>query len=605
VTAVNVMEQRTSLRTAIVALPFASLVAAVSIAANAALLKDRIIFARLAPSTIGLFVADANGQNERPLLPPDTRDYNASFSRDGQWIVFTSERAGSADVYRVHLNGSGLERLTDDPAFDDQGSLSPDGRTLAFVSTRAGGKANVWLMDLATRQTSRLTHSDSGNFRPTWSPDGQWIAFSSDRDTPHRRMVMNNCCGWELMQFTSIYIICRDGSGLRRLTLGGASAGSPTWSEDGKRLAFYESSDGQAAPQIVSIDVESGTTRPETSTADGKLSPHFLKDGAIAFTSMAGSQRRVTTTAGVQGPPGQIANPAWSPDGRLVVYSKTVAPQNREPVPLMPTATVDPRFDMYTNGNDPFSVRYSSGSRKVLIARNQGERHWIESMNVDGADRHELFTSPDAALLLGAIAWSRDEKQIAFTLGRLASRHPVTPSQIAIVRSDGSGFRVLTNGTDSSAYPSFSPDGTQLVYRVLGQEQGLRIMSLENGRVTRVTSEWDNFPAWSPRGDRIAFTSLRNGDFEIYTVKLDGTDVRQLTADHGTAGHPVWSPDGRSILFTSSRMGWKDEVMLAAQGAQTYGELFVIRADGSGVRQLTDNQWEEAPSAWLAPLHKP
>jgi TolB protein len=76
----------------------------------------------------------------------------------------------------------------------------------------------VWLMDLTTRRARNLTPSKSGDFRPSWSPDGQWIAFSSDRDTPRRRIVMEGCCGWELMQFTSIYIVHADGTGLRRLT---------------------------------------------------------------------------------------------------------------------------------------------------------------------------------------------------------------------------------------------------------------------------------------------------------------------------------------------------------------------------------------------------
>ena len=100
---------------------------------------SRIVVLGGGPPHIGLFVADADGQHETPFLPSGASDYNASFSSDGNWIVFTSDRAGSADVYRVRPDGSGLERLTDSPAFDDQGTLSPDGRTLAFVSSRDGG----------------------------------------------------------------------------------------------------------------------------------------------------------------------------------------------------------------------------------------------------------------------------------------------------------------------------------------------------------------------------------------------------------------------------------------------------------------------------------
>ena len=63
-----------------------------------------------------------------------------------------------------------------------RGALSPDGRTLAFVSTRARGTADIWLLDLASKTGSNLTDHPSGNFRPRWSPDGAWIAFTSDRD---------------------------------------------------------------------------------------------------------------------------------------------------------------------------------------------------------------------------------------------------------------------------------------------------------------------------------------------------------------------------------------------------------------------------------------
>jgi Tol biopolymer transport system component len=183
----------------------------------------------------------------------------------------------------------------------------------------------------------------------------------------------------------------------------------------------------------------------------------------------------------------------------------------------------------------------------------------------------------------------------------LGTRNPITPVQLALIRSDGSGLRILTEGNNSSAFPSLSPDGNSLVYRVLGRERGLRIMSLKDGKVTRLTTGWDNFPDWSPRGDHILFTSFRTGDFEIWTIRPDGSDLRQLTHDHGNDAHAIWSPDGRWILFTSSRMGWRDE---GGGRAQTYGKLFIMRANGSSSRQLTDNRWEEGPIAWVPAIGK-
>jgi len=148
--------------------------------------KERILLHRIGPSDSTLFIAKADGSDERPLLPNSGFDYNASFSTDGEWIIFTSERAGSADLYRGHPDGSGLQRLTDDRAYDDQGALSPDGKQLAFVSSRGTGSADIWVLDLQTKKARNLTHAP-GSFRPSWSPDGKWIAFSSDRDTPVRR----------------------------------------------------------------------------------------------------------------------------------------------------------------------------------------------------------------------------------------------------------------------------------------------------------------------------------------------------------------------------------------------------------------------------------
>ena len=146
-----------------------------------------------------------------------------------------------------------------------------------------------------------------------------------------------------------------------------------------------------------------------------------------------------------------------------------------------------------------------------------------------------------------------------------------------------------------------SPDGRRFVYRTFGPDgDGLRIMDIETKKVTPIAGGYDNFPLWSPRGDLIMFSRQDDGDYEIYTIKPDGTGAQASHAQPRQRRAHGWSPDGEYIVFASSRMGFKDEAIYT-DAPQPYGEIFVMRADGSDVRQLTDNQWEEGTPAWQPP----
>src|SRR3954463_8321407 len=83
---------------------------------------QHIVFARVFPNDgqIGLFIAQRDGSGERPLLGTSDMDYDPVWSPGGDAIVFTSERGGSADLFRVRPDGTRIERLTDSPAYDDQ-----------------------------------------------------------------------------------------------------------------------------------------------------------------------------------------------------------------------------------------------------------------------------------------------------------------------------------------------------------------------------------------------------------------------------------------------------------------------------------------------------
>jgi TolB protein len=576
--------------------------------------SQKLFFTRVfpVPGQIGLFIAAADGSGERPLLSSPDVDYNPAWSADGAWLAFTSERNGSADLYRVRPNGADLERLTDSPAFDDQAAFSPDGRQIVFVSSRAGGTADLWILDVQTRRATALTSGAGGDFRPAWSPDGQWIAFSSDRGNglpfAHGR--------WEHLHLVDIYLVHPDGSGLKRLTGPGNFCGSPKWSADSRRVISYcmaaedtmayrrpAIDDGNTA--IVSIDIGTGATTDVPAGAGVKIAPAFLAGHEVAFIRKDAKSAGIRYGSGKDGPRGDLRSAAWSPDGTRVAFHKRL-PAGTGVGHRMWSRL--PGYDLTLGGMQPSF--HPSGDRYTMttyVPPPGGNNLLVVE---SGSDKSTVVFHQDGRSVLGP-QWSPRGDVIVFGIGKFgaffngfhdlflkAADRVDGGAQIAMIAADGSGFRELTSGPNNNGFPSMAPDGRRFVYRTFGPGgEGLRVMNIETRAITTLTSGYDNFPLWSPRGDLIMFSRLEQGDYEIFTIKPDGTGVRRLTSSPGNDAHQGWSPDGGQIVFASARMGFKDEVIYT-DAPQPYGELFVMHADGSNVQQLTDNQWEDGTPAW-------
>jgi len=409
-------------------------------------------------------------------------------------------------------------------------------------------------------------------------------------------------------------VISADGSKLRQLTENGGFAGSPKWSADGRRIVYYESSARESwesrkrlgptetsVSQIMSMDVGHGNRQQHTSGPGMKVSPQWLSADRVGYVKKQGSDPGFEFTSGEKGARGEFRNPAWSPDGTHLVYHRELQAERHW---MTPSFSRDPEFDLMLT--ELFPAYSPNGDQVIVSARPPGpwpvyafEESSLELMNADGSGRKTIFYEPGNNAF--AAKWSPREDLLVFGLGTFFFRTGPA-AQLALIKPDGSDFRMITGGETNNGFPSWSPDGKRIVYRADGKQgRGLMILSIENGEITPLNTggQYDNFPAWSPRGDLIAFTSYRGGDYDIYTIKPDGTGLRRLTNSSGNDAHCVWSPDGEWIIFSSSRMGFKDEAELAYRIPQPYGELFVMRRDGTDVRQLTDNQWEDATPAWM------
>jgi Tol biopolymer transport system component len=359
---------------------------------------------------------------------------------------------------------------------------------------------------------------------------------------------------------------------------------------------------GKAYSQIVSVDVATGERVEHTTGTDLKLQPQFLSNSEIGYLVKYGPNEGLAYTSD-RAPVKRAAvrSPVWSGDGRSVMYEKV---EFRPARPLFkPLYSWDKDWDY--KSVDVFPQMSRDGW--IVFTEKQLGNSSVVIMRADGSERRKVFESGGRGLdetkvrmgLAGAFqpSWSPDGQWITFGLGYWFAERETATAALWRVRRDGSGAEQLTDGTVHSGFPSYSADGREIVFRVYSEkdkQMGLRILDLDTRKTRVLTEGYDNLPGWSPDGKRIVFTrKLEDGNFDIFTIHPDGTGLFRCTTHPSGDGHAVWTADGR-IMWSGSAHGFRDEAALYEQTFQQYGQIYIMNADGSGKRMLTDSKWEDS-----------
>jgi len=242
--------------------------------AAAALLSPTIAFTSTRDGNDEIYVMTMEGARPINLTHHLSSDVDPTWSPDGRRIAFSSTRASTGNgfaIWVMNADGTGLIRLTDDPIGSEQAAWSPDGKRIAFMTSR-DFNMEVYVMNSDGSEVMNLSRHPAGDEQPAWSPDGRHIAFVSNRDLD-----------------IEIYVMNADGTEPRRLTHSRGMDYEPAWSPDGRRIAFWSLRDGDSDIYVTNVD-GTGTTRlthhragdyqPTWTQVGSEILFHSTRDGA-------------------------------------------------------------------------------------------------------------------------------------------------------------------------------------------------------------------------------------------------------------------------------------------------------------------------------------
>jgi eukaryotic-like serine/threonine-protein kinase len=260
------------------------------------------------------------------------------------------------------------------------------------------------------------------------------------------------------------------------------------------------------------------------------------------------------------------SDPAATPTARqLPTVTPLIAPTGTATT-LSPTQTLSPTVAFtLTPDNTPIPVATSQGggTGQIVFASTRSGIPQLYLVNADGTDLTQLTIMDRGAC---QPSWSPDGSQLVFIspcLGRADFFETIyNESSLYTINADGSGLKQLTPAPGSDFEPAWSPDGTRIAFTsVRGgfrQIYSLDVETLEVTLLTNTTSAIESSqPSWSPDGSKIAYMARRVGAYQVWSMNENGQEAIQLAHSGQELWDylPNWSPDGRTVFFNQRRPG--------------------------------------------------
>lgn len=520
------------------------------------MLKVLFVFVLMAGSVCITF-AEPRPYFTEPSLSPDRKE-----------IAFIS----GGDIWTVAATGGVASLLVSHTANEARPLYSPDGRQLAFISSRTGN-GDIYLLTFATGELKRLTFDDGLDQLDAWSQDGRWIYFSSgSRDislNDLHRVSVNG--GTPMLVSADRYtneFFCAPSPDGQTLAFSARGIASGQWWRKG-----HSHIDESEIWLLRSFDGGTGSYERVTPAGGAKeMWPMWSADGKTLFYvsdrsdagNKNGAQNIWTATVGGSGARrlsnftgGRVLWPSISYDGREVVFEHdfgiwkldTSSGKSSEVAITRRGASAGPGVERQRLNDRITELQLSPDGKKVAFVI-RGEV--FAASATDGGDAARVSHSVAEEY---QIAWAPDSRRLVYVSDRDGVPH------LFLYDFTSNAETQLTRDTADDSTPRFSPDGKSLAF-IRGAKE-LRVMDVaaKTDRVVR-TAIFERPPlssdrpfVWSPDGKWLAYVPVAENLFKnVNVVSVDGNSTGPASFLANVFSNTVsWSPDGAYILFDSGQ----------------------------------------------------